>query len=87
MTTSNERDFEDTELTEKLNGPGYVEIGTNVFVPEEDAFDFAIDRCVDIVPDGFRGVKWTEEFRKMLVDWFYSGNWIKIGGLGEYGRI
>lgn len=66
------------EIKEKLYGPGYKEMGTGVFVPKEDAFDYAIEQCVKIIPDGFRGIEWTQEFKEMLVEWFYSGNWIEV---------
>ena len=72
------------EEDEKLNGPGYEEIGTGIFVPEEDAFNYALERCFEVVPEGVHSFSWTQEFKEMLVEWFYSGNW--IGGLGN-GRI
>lgn len=56
---------------------GYRNLKTDVFVCEEDTFDYAIENCVEFVPSGFRKIKWTEEFMKMVVEWFYSGNWIK----------
>lgn len=55
------------EVKEKLNGSGYSEIGTGNFVPEEDAFDYALERLMDS----------EEEFKNEFVDWFYSGNWIR----------
>lgn len=64
------------EAPEKLNGPGYRQMFTGVFVAEDDAFDYAIERCVQFVPEGFRMIAWTEEFREMLVECFYSENWI-----------
>ena len=36
-------------------------------VDTDDAYDYAIDRCLN-GPD-------QEEFRAMLLEWFYSGNW------------
>ena len=63
------------EIKEKLYGTGYKEMGTGVFVPEEDAFDYAIERCA-LVPFMMKGIEWTEDFKQMLVEWFYSGNWI-----------
>lgn len=63
--------LEGNEIKEKLKGPGYLEIETETFVPEEDAFEYAmekISRCEDL----------QQEFKKMLVEWFYSGGeWIK----------
>ena len=47
---------------------GYEEIGTGIFVPEEDAFEYALER-----------VSLDEEEKQEFVDWFYSGNWIKEG--------
>ena len=55
------------EVTEKLNGPGYLEIGTGNFVPEEDAFDYALERLID----------GEEEIKSEFVEWFYSGSWVK----------
>lgn len=57
-------------VTEKLNGPGYLEIGTGNFVPEEDAFDYALERLLDS----------TEEFKREFIEWFYSESWIKEDG-------
>lgn len=62
------------EVTEKLNGPGYLEIGTENFVPEEYAFDYALERCLHGTEED------KQEFREMLIEWFYSENWIKDGG-------
>lgn len=73
-----ERNSGKREVQEKLNGPGRIEIGTGVFVPEEDAFDYALERCFEIVPNFVHRLKWTDEFKKMLVQWFYSGNWVKV---------
>lgn len=62
------------EVKEKLNGPGYLEIGTGNFVPEENAFDYALERCL-------HGTEYDKrEFKEMLVEWFYSGNWVKEDG-------
>ena len=55
------------EVKEKLNGSGYLEIGTGNFVPEEDAFNYALERCIN----------GTDKFKQEFVDWFYSGNWVK----------
>ena len=55
------------EFGKRLKGPGYSEIGTGNFIPEEDAFDYALERLLDS----------TEEFKREFVEWFYSGNWIK----------
>lgn len=60
-----------------LNGPGYKNITDGTFVPEESAFDYAIDQCTNFVPPGFRKIEWTQEFREMVVEWFYSGDWVK----------
>lgn len=55
------------KVTEKLNGAGYMEMGTGNFVAEEDAFDYALERLLD----------GTEEFKREFVEWFYSGSWVK----------
>lgn len=54
------------EISEKLNGTGYEEIGTGVFVSDEDAFDYALER-----------ISQDDDLKQEFVEWFYSGNWIK----------
>jgi len=59
------------EVRENLRGPGYREMGTDNFVPESLAYQYALERCL-------RGTEEEKkEFREMLVEWFYSGNFIK----------
>lgn len=60
------------EVKAKLSEPGYHEYGTNVFVPESEAYDFALERCLNGSEEDMK------EFKEMLVEWFYSGgNWRK----------
>ena len=40
-------------------------------VEEDEAYDYALERCLHGTPQD------QEEFREMLVEWFYSGNWVK----------
>lgn len=49
-----------------LKGAGYTELGTGTFVPEEKAYDYALERLSD---DG--------NLKDAFVEWFYSDNWIK----------
>ena len=52
---------------------GYLGIGPEegTFIPEDKAFAYAAERCL-------HGSKEDQkEFREMLIEWFYSGNWIK----------
>lgn len=58
---------ESVMVKEKLNGSGYAATDSGTFVPEEDAFLYALER----VSNG------TEEEKQEFVDWFYSGNWVK----------
>ncbi len=58
---------EPPEVKEKLNSAGYKEITTGIFVPEEDAFEYALER-----------ISQDEEEKKEFVEWFYS-NWVKEG--------
>lgn len=59
------------EIQEKLSQPGYHELGTNVFVPESEAYEYALERCLNGSEED------VKEFRLMLIEWFYSGNWVK----------
>lgn len=62
------------EIKEKLNGAGYQEIGTGRFVADEDAFRFAMEQVEN-------GSVEEEEFKALVVEWFYFGNWVhKEGG-------
>lgn len=56
------------EIKEKLNSVGYKEMGTEIFVPEEDAYDYALER-----------ISQDEDLKQEFVEWFYSGNWVKEG--------
>lgn len=40
-------------------------------VDNEDAYDYALDRCLN----GSDQEK--KEFREMLVEWYFSGDWIR----------
>ncbi len=40
-------------------------------VLEDQAFDYALERSLHGTPED------QQDFREMLVEWFYSGNWIK----------
>lgn len=66
-----------SEVKEKLSGAGWKQIGTEIFVPEKEAFDYALEQCVESHVEFLHDIEWTWEFREMLVEWFYSGNWIK----------
>lgn len=68
----------DLETRKKLIGPGFRRFGDGAFVPKEDAFSYAIEQCVNIIPAGFHNIEWTKEFKDMLVEWFYSDNWIEV---------
>ena len=57
---------EDTERAAYYEGIG-PEQGT--IVAEDEAFPYALERCLK----GTESDK--QEFREMLVEWFYSGNW------------
>lgn len=51
------------ESRERLKGPGYEEIGTGIFVPEERAYDYALERIAS-----------DDELKQEFLEWFYSGN-------------
>lgn len=38
-------------------------------VSQEDAYAYALERCLSGTEED------KQEFREMLVEWFYSGNW------------
>lgn len=53
------------------NRVGYEHWKTKVFVDKEDAYDYALEQCL-------HGEE-HEEFKEMLVEWYYSGDWIERG--------
>lgn len=52
---------------------GYIGIGPEegIFVKEEEAYRYAINRCLKGSPAE------QAEFKAMLEEWYFSGNWIK----------
>lgn len=46
-------------------------------VEEALAYDYALERCLKGTEEE------RKEFREMLVEWFYSGNWIEEEDDGE----
>lgn len=46
-------------------------------VSGDEAFDYALERCLHGTLED------QKEFREMLVEWFYSGSWIKREAAGE----
>ena len=68
---------EPEEVKEKWNDSGWRHIVTGVFVPDEDAFDYAMEHCIKGDVPEIRCFTWEPEFKEMVVEWFYSGNWIK----------
>lgn len=51
----------------------YIGIGpeAGAVVEQGQAYAYALERCLNGTPEE------QEEFRDILVDWYYSGNWIK----------
>lgn len=43
-------------------------------VEAESAYGYALSRCLGGTEEE------QEEFKQMLIEWFYSGNWIEEGG-------
>lgn len=56
---------------------GYKGIGPNAgqFVPAEDAFTYAKMQCGILTYN--EGAPLADEFKEMLVEWYFSGNWIE----------
>lgn len=57
---------------------GYKGIGPEAgnFVSAEDAFDYAAEECGIKVVDLLAPL--SDEFHKMLVEWYFSGNWVDV---------
>ena len=59
------------EVREKLTEPGYHQMGTGNFVPESEAYEYALEQCLHGSEEDIK------EFKEMLVEWYFSGNWVK----------
>lgn len=44
---------------------------SGTMVEEDEAYEYALERCLKGT------LEEQEEFRDMLVEWYYSGNWTK----------
>lgn len=55
---------------------GYIGIGPEqgILVETDAAYDYAMNRCLYGTKEEQEEFK--EEFKDMLVEWFYSGNWL-----------
>lgn len=60
----NEIDWDTPPVMEK----GYQNTNTDEFVREEDAYLYALEKCMG---------EENEEFKKMLVEWYFSDNWVE----------
>ena len=50
---------------------GYIKYGSNEFVPESAAYEYALEHSLNGTE------KEQQEFKEMLTEWFFSGNWIR----------
>lgn len=48
----------------------------NIVVQDEDALQYAMERCGIMRPRSVGETPETKEFDAMLVEWFYSGDWM-----------
>ncbi len=71
MTVDSQWVWNEKPVEEVLKEKGYHEYGTQVFVPEDEAYEYALERCLNGSEEE------QKEFKEMLVEWFYSGNWKK----------
>lgn len=55
-----------TDAGEPLKESGYKDLLTGVFVSEKDAFAYALEQ-----------ISYDKDLKQELLEWFYSGNWIK----------
>ena len=57
----------------------YKNITNNKIVYEDEALDYVLEKLgLEIKPAGKNGEETLEqtEFKEMLVEWYFSGNWI-----------
>ena len=50
---------------------GYQHMQRKEFVPVDEAYEYALRECL------FGSREDKDEFKQMLVEWYFSGNWTK----------
>jgi len=55
----------------------------NLIVSDDNALSFAMTACGVIRPSMIAVSKDTADFDKMLVEWFFSGDWIHVESLEQ----
>lgn len=71
MVVDSEWKHMETTAQEIVSEKGFHKFGTNVFVPEKDAYEYALGCCINGTEEE------QKEFKEMLVEWFFSGDWIR----------
>ena len=56
----------------------YIGIGPEegTIVEDDRAYEYALERCLHGTPQDQR------DFKELLIEWFYSGNWVRKEGHG-----
>ena len=67
MVVDSEWEWKEKNVEEVLSTPGYHKCGTDIFVLENEAYEYALDHCLHGDEEE------VKEFKTMLVEWFYSG--------------
>lgn len=64
-------------------GKGWRGIGPEAgkFVPADDGFRHAAQECGILVFEHTAPL--ADEFKEMLVEWYFSGNWIEVKANGQ----
>lgn len=61
------RFLENNTISKVVQKKGYHKVGESEFVPDDEAFEYAFDRCINGTEED------VKEFRTMLVEWYFSG--------------
>lgn len=74
MVVDSQWEFLEKQEPEVLKESGYHKYGKAIFVPDKEAYEYALDQCL------YGAEEEQAEFKKMLVEWYYSGNdWRREG--------
>lgn len=55
---------------------GYEKMDGSEFVRDEDALHYAMEKCG--IPTLHNFAPEHKEFQDMLVEWYFSGNWVRV---------
>lgn len=64
--------YQDKAIEEKLNGPGWEDMDTGVFIPAEDGYKYALEK-----------IGQDDDLKAEFVEWYFSVNFVWTGDVKD----